>query len=353
MNISYHRASSIGAWKTCEFKYLAEYILGIPGLENSKANLGNVVHRTLEIYARAKRNGHYKLNDKYINQEYLCRICFDRYNREHPEFNWGDKERKFVYDNVGAVLKSPFNPLNLTILDVEKQFDIEINKPGFGFKHVNYITGQEETGNLRLRGTMDLVTEVDKDTIEVIDYKSGSRIVWMGDGPKEFEHFIKDTQLKVYNLATSVIYPQYKHRLFTIFFTRDGGPFTVTFTEEDLENTVDELYKCFIEIKNSQIPKRLKDDRTKGKHLFICKYLCQLGGRGQQINGKNACDVYYNLLRNENSLEKAAPKIYNLSVEGRPISDKVSRRNDYGRSKIFKGTYGTSSQGQTSTQTHY
>jgi hypothetical protein len=308
-------------------------VVGLPGVTQKSANLGNICHLVLELLAKCKKTNHVKLQDKYSNYEYLLSIVWKRLTKNTPNIVYTDKDYKFCQQQIENVLNSKFNPINLKILDTEKQFEIEIAKPGFQFIDKNNVKR-----NIKFRGTMDLVTEINEDTIEIIDYKTGLRKSWTTGEMKEYDDFLNDIQLRMYNFATSVIYP-HKHRLLTIIFTRDGGPFTVTFTPDDCIKILDILGRKLNEIKNDNYPKRLKDDKSKTSFHWKCKYVCEFGSKFPLSDGRNQCDTYYSFLQKENDLQKSAEQIYSLSVEGRPVLEKISRRNDYGRAKIFKGTY--------------
>ena len=114
----------------------------------------------------------------------------------------------------------------------------------------------------------------------------------------------------------------------------DGGPFTVTFGPESIEKTVQMLRKYYNTIKTTESPKRLKDDLGRSREFFKCKYVCHYG-KTTDSSGFSLCEKYNQVIK-KNSLEKAAEKIYSLSIEGRTIEK--SRRNDYSRAKIAKSS---------------
>lgn len=337
MKINYLRASTANSFDDCEFRFFLEYCIGFEGAAGEKAAWGSCIHNSSEILSKCRKTGHDKLKDKYTNPDYVMRICFNKFKKTYPQFAWSEKDYKFCRAQLQSILDSRWNPLKLKILDIEKQFEIEIKKPGCNYEYINEMTGETESGYLKLRGTIDLVTELDEDTIEIIDWKSGQRTNWIGGGPKEYDDFLKDIQLRVYDLATNIIYKKYKYRILTIFFTRDGGPFSVSFSEEDLKNTVDVLRRKFNEVLNTKMPKRLRDDRTRYKENFKCRFICMAGEKFKDKDGNLLCDKYYSILKNE-GMEKGSKTLYNISIEGKSAAP-ISRRNDYSRSKIYKGTY--------------
>ena len=108
---------------------------------------------------------------------------------------------------------------------------------------VNYTlpNGEEFTGRLAIKGTIDLVTEVDDGVIEVVDWKTGQRKDWATGEQKDYEKLSKDPQLLLYYYAISKLFPQYEQAIMSIFYIRDGGPFSLCFDESDQEYFLDKL----------------------------------------------------------------------------------------------------------------
>ena len=200
----------------------------------------------------------------------------------------------------------------------------------------------------------------------MVDYKSGKRSDWISGAVKELEHFKKDLQFQLYNLVLKVLYPQYKVRVFTVFYTSDGGPFTFYFTEEEEKEAWEKIRRIYSEILASEMPERLKDDYTRKATHWKCKNVCQFGReflvKYKDINSDrierhiidnkdlvscfedqgtiwemqgliSLCDYYHGLIRKQNNLD-ASQKLIQLTVEG----GEQSRRNDYSNPKIFKGS---------------
>jgi len=251
MNIEYVRSSSIGTYRDCPHKYFLEYVLQIPCPAGKKALLGTIIHHVLEIMARAKRTGHHKLKDKYIDPKYLLDICWKRYTDEEADrFQFTNADYKFCVKSIDKVLTSLYNPLDLNVIKTEQRFKIPITKPGFEFEYHDLATKQVKKGQYEIRGTVDLITQSGKDSIEIVDWKTGKRRCWISGKDKDHESLRDDIQLRLYDLAVSLLYPNYEHIMFTIYYINDGGPFTVAFTPEDREETYQILLKEFNTIQN-------------------------------------------------------------------------------------------------------
>lgn len=365
MNINYLRASTLNTYQDCQFKFFLNYVCNIPSEAGLKADMGTCVHWVLEILAKARRLGATKLYEsKRTDPKYLLDIYWK--NRFVPKWGHDPKNYNFCHDQIQSVLNSNFNPLKLKVLKTEHQFEIELNIPGFQFEHYDYYTNAKESGNIKLRGTIDLITEAAPDTLEIIDYKTGQRSDWVTGKPKDLEAFFKDIQLKMYNLSTSKLYSQYKYRLFTIIYTRDGGPFTITLDENDI-NDVLNIFRIEInKIRNNDKPTRLKTERY--DQSWKCKYVCQFGKishsfmneyceiiekiydmrdavpnfiekdgskyhRITELNEPTLCDRYYQVLK-KNGMRKTV-NLLTPTVE----CNSISRRNDYGNSKLSRLQY--------------
>lgn len=368
MEITNLRASSISTYRDCAWRYYLYFVCWFVSIAGKKADLGSIAHLVLQLLANAKKTGHYKLHDKYTDPDYLLDIVWQRYQKisvHAAEMTPADK--KFCRKQVQIILDSKFNPLNLKILRTEHQFEITMLHNGFQYQRPD---GSQT--NILLRGTMDLVIEQDKDTIEIIDYKTGKRLDWITGETKEYEEFFKELQLRIYNLASSILYKQYKYRMLTIFFTQDGGPFTVTFTEENIYETIDTLRQAFQKIRIDNKYERLIDDNTRRNEQWKCKYVCQFGkivisyadddgnvvdahykfdktgSYPDQIvrDGKKyyqvsevpetLCDRYRRLF-NQNSVSQATVKLQAIAID-ESLKLSISRRNNYNNPHISKET---------------
>lgn len=289
MIITYLRSSSIGTHEMCPNKYYIGYSLGIQEPGNFKADCGSVVHRAMELLALeklAKQN-----NQEYFDTDDLGRIkvdalspndflqlCFDYYTLKWSHHNWHSKFRfisgtmlpiEFIRESFKKALlfqNGMFHPGNRTIVGVEKNFDFQFSDTWAKYKY-KLPNNEEISGQLAMRGTIDLITELSEDTAEIIDWKTGKRLNWGTGKEKDFKALSDDTQLKIYYWALNKLYPQYTTVLITIFFINDGGPYTITFHKEDLPNIEQMIRKKFDSIRTDTLPRK----RT-GLHCRFCHY---------------------------------------------------------------------------------
>lgn len=326
MNIKFLRASSINSYRGCEFQFFMEQILELPSKSGKKALLGTIVHHVLELMAKGSKVGRkFGLITDHIK---LLDICWNRYVKENPTMELKPADKKFCLKTIEKVLNTSYDPRNLKVLFTEKQFRIPLTADGFKYEFYNLVNGSFERGNYEIRGTIDLITEVDSDTIEIIDWKTGSRKCWNSGEVKEYDYLqSKDIQLRMYDLATHMIFPQYKNRLLTIHFINDGGPFTVSFDDEQRKETLDIIKKSFDSIKWNQLPSRIKDTRADEK--WKCKSVCHFG-KTLTNAGCSVCDTIHSYMVG-NGIDETLVQINKLKTAKAQNQTKLTsnRRNTF------------------------
>jgi len=281
MIITYFRSSSYNAHSMCEQQYFIEYVLGWRGLSNKKADKGTIVHKILEILAVIKKaqqdnvtdvtdeivgliNIHDYSLDKIINQVY------DYYSSTNTHHEWFDKDRDDCYNWVYKTLKfnnGMFDPRQRTIVCPEQHFDFVIKKP---WAKYSYDTPEGKLeGYLGLKGTIDLITKVDDNFYEIVDWKTGRRLNWATGKEKTQECLEKDPQLRIYHYAASQLYPDIENIMISINFINDGGPFSICFNKSDLIATEQMIREKFDIIKRNRQPRLHK--------TWMCSKLCHFG----------------------------------------------------------------------------
>ena len=265
----------------CEQQYFIEYVLGWRGPSGQKADKGTIVHKVLEILAVIKKAEQDSIN--VINDDILQKIdtdnydldaiiekVYDHYSVASNHHKWTKKDLQDCSAWVYKALKfnnGMFDPRNRNILCPEQRFDFEIKKP---WAKYSYDTPEGKLdGFLALKGTIDLITQVNSSTIEIIDWKTGRRLDWATCKEKTLEKLEKDPQLRIYHYAISHLYPNIEHIIFSIYFINDGGPYTICFDKSHLKETEQMLRAKFDIIKNSNRPKLNKS--------WMCTKLCHFG----------------------------------------------------------------------------
>jgi len=188
MIVVYFRSSLLGSWDFCQHKTYISYVLGHLEEANAKAVLGTMTHKVLELLALCKKRDQEKGKDDIVDEcglslphnfdiwkpsniKMLCDASFDYYsNKSKKEFS--KKDRASIEEWINIVFNhknGAYDPRKRNIFEAEKHFDLELKKSWASYE---YMLNQEKfSTNLRIKGTIDLITSVGNDTIEVIDWK--------------------------------------------------------------------------------------------------------------------------------------------------------------------------------------
>jgi hypothetical protein len=266
-------------------QYYMEYTLGWRGNSGKKADKGTIVHKVLEISALAKKglqNGRKTFTDSQIGRvqtsnykaSYLNKIIdkvYEYYTSRTPHHKWVPLDLKHCRKWVWKIFddhEGIFDPKNRLVVDAEPHFDFEIEEDWAKYDYT-LDDGTQLEGNLSLKGTIDLITDVGDDTYEVIDWKTGRRLDWATGKEKTPAKLQKDPQLRMYHLAVKKLYPHVKSFLITIHFMNDGGPFTLHFQDSDVEETLEMIRAKFEVIKNTNAPQQI--------FTWKCSKLCPAG----------------------------------------------------------------------------
>lgn len=265
----------------CEQQYFLEYVLGWRGPSGQKADKGTIVHKVLEILAfikQASQNNKTLVSDNIIgkidinnyNLDDISNAVYDYYATANNHHNWKDKDRKecikWIYKAI-EFNNGMFDPRNRNILCPEQHFDFVIDRSWSKYKF-DTADGAIE-GNLALKGTIDLITKIDDNFLEIIDWKTGKRLNWATGKEKTHEQLENDPQLRIYHYAVNHLYPEIDNVMITINFINDGGPFSMCFQKSDLIKTELMLKEKFEKIKSVKRPYLNKS--------WMCKKLCHFG----------------------------------------------------------------------------
>lgn len=265
----------------CEQQYFLEYVLGMRGPSNKKADKGTICHKVLEILAFIKQNQQNniaefeddtigKININKYDLDNIIDMVYEYYTKQFNHHEWTHKDLKDCRDWVDKAITfngGMFDPRNRQILCPEQHFDILIEKP---WSKYSYETSEGLLeGHLGLKGTIDLITKVDDNTIEVVDWKTGKRLDWATGQEKTHAKLQTDPQLMIYHYAVSKLFPEYDYIIVTIYFINDGGPFSILFSKEDLQKTELMLKNKFDIIRKSKKPRLNK--------TWMCNKLCHFG----------------------------------------------------------------------------
>lgn len=321
MLCTYIRSSSYNNYDYCQMNYFLTYVLGFQSDSGKRAEIGTMVHKVMEVLAGLKKYqqdnpkvkylkveddaiGSYKVHvDKLLTQDCvdeLTELSIKSYKAQ-SKHDWSKSDFAEVKRLVKITLEyndGQFDPRFRDVVDPEPHFDIPIEEHWAKFEY-ELPNGEKVSGQLAIKGTIDLVTKVSDDVIEVVDWKTGRRLDWATGEEKDYEKLCKDPQLLLYNYAISKLYPQYKQAIMTIFFIKDGGPFSMCFDQKDQQKFLEMLKDRYEEIKANMKPQPLSSDRSNWK----CTRLCHFHKNNWPGTNKTMC-MYIEDHLNKHGMEK-------------------------------------------------
>jgi hypothetical protein len=262
-----------------------EYGLGWRGTSGKKADKGTIVHKVLELTALCKKalqDGDKVFKDHEIGEiqtdnydpEYLDEIIdkvYEYYTSRTEHHDWKPLDLKHCRRWVWKIFDDDnglFDPKNRLVVDAEPHFDFEIDEEWAKYDY-ELADGTRLEGNLSLKGTIDLITDVGDNVYEIIDWKTGKRLDWATGKEKTPAKLQKDIQLRMYHLAAKKLYPDVDTFLVTIHFINDGGAFTIHFQDSDIPITLEMIRKKYELIKDTECPQLNKS--------WKCRKLCSSG----------------------------------------------------------------------------
>jgi RecB family exonuclease len=297
MMVAYLRSSSIGTWRLCQFDYFLSYVCGVPKPGNKKADFGNMVHKALELLARrklAEQRGEAALFDpesretvpasRLTTEEAILR-GWNAYKAKHADF--GPADWRLLEHQVKGVLRTPYSPLGLDIVEPELYFDLEIPGDWARWSLTDPHTGEAAGGRLSIKGAMDLIVRDGPGHITYVDWKTGARKDWATGKAKTYESLMTDPQLLLYYYALRRIYPAERVTM-VIYYVRDGGPYVLPYGDREYELAERKLRQYFEEIRDAA-PARIYEDPARN---FPCRSFCHFG-KVAGPSGRPLCEEHW------------------------------------------------------------
>ena len=244
-SISYLSYSQIQTFDICPLHYKLKYILKIPTPQTSSQSFGTSIHAVLRDYYQNWINGN-KIKFKDINKLFAVNWINDGYSSKIHEKNAREKAQAIVEN----YLKSYFNKNKLP-LALEYPFNFRLQ-------------------DLKIGGRIDRIDKIDDKTIEIVDYKTGEKVLSEND-------LANNMQLTFYALAATevkdkVLDKKPEEILLSLYYLEKDIKLTTTRTREQLEDAKKQILKKAKEIAES--------DFSCSKSLYCkkCEYkiLCQI-----------------------------------------------------------------------------
>ena len=267
MNINGISPSAYDTYSWCQWRFYLTQILGFEDTSGPAAVMGNLGHKVLEVLSRASIVKH-DPKSKIWQPDYLWKVSFNRYYNELPMIceQIEPAKLKKLAQGVQDLIHGEYSPIRDNTISAEAKFYVPFEEKEFFLK---------ETGKyFAIRGRIDRVDKIDDETVEIIDYKTGSRVCWnSADRHKKTpEDLFCDIQPKMYHMAAKHLYPWAKNFLVTFIYLTDGGAVTVPFTDPDYHETKQIIRNRFKAIRANVDPQR--------NITWKCKTMCSFGRDG-------------------------------------------------------------------------
>lgn len=263
MKIEYLSASRLQVFCDCPFRYFLQYHLKLPelGLATISTHKGSAVHESLDRYVKGETDYTSTLKEYYAEHK-----VWEFDNRKpdrgfpHPQPKscqtcpWASQTPGGTICTIAARDVSSFGGCPRANFEedlaIAKLALFRENSPLKRKIIGAEVPFQEVFENFKVQGFIDLVTEIDDETLEVRDYKTGNFT-------KKTDEAWKDLQMRIYSLIIKKMYPKYKYVLMTLDYLKKT-PITVCFSAEDDEKTLQFLGRAYKEIVNAENPERKK-----------------------------------------------------------------------------------------------
>ena len=226
-------ATRINTFLQCMQKYWFQYVDHLPKVSPTAFRLGLAVHGALELAGEIwlKKEKFTKADKKKILDEYV-KISIQE----------GIEDMATHKEGLELVTNRINNFDMGKILSLEKTF---------GYNKKDSLEVKTRDG-VQLIGAIDKAIEIDEDTLLIVDYKT-SKTTPTPDQLKT------DPQLSIYDLAGSIIWPEYKRIILSLDMLKDEMVYTYRTIEERMEFSeyLKVLYDEMVNLKKKDAKARL------------------------------------------------------------------------------------------------
>ncbi len=229
--VNYLSFSQMDSFDICPLQYKYKYIIKLPSPPSPAQTIGSVVHQTLKDFYQRQITAEKKLSEKKIIE-----ILEENWLSNGFKNKIQEKEAKKEAENMLAAYyqkELADKPLP-NIAALEQPFSLKINP------------------DLKIGGVIDRADILDDEKVEIIDYKTGSRI----PKQKDVDH---NDQLTLYALAVSIAEnfswqrPVEKINL-SLYFLKKGVKLSSKRTKKDIEELREKIISTAQEIEKSSFP---------------------------------------------------------------------------------------------------
>ena len=233
--------SQIQAYDSCPLQYKFNFILRIPVLAKSQFVFGRLMHNVLKEFLMPIASGIQPnlFGDNKIKNPSFNNL-FEIYKKNWRNDGYESKEDREKWKKKGMeIIKIFYNDLEKngwpSIIFLEKNFSLKI-------------------GEYYFRGAIDRIDKLSDNTVEIIDYKTGSA--------KDKLDYKTKRQLILYKIAVEEIFGLKVSKL-SFYYLENSSKLSFTAQEKDEDKLKEDIIKIITEIKSSNF---------KAKPSMLCKY---------------------------------------------------------------------------------
>lgn len=225
-------ATGIKDFLQCKLKVIFRYDHDIKSMKNDHARVGIAVHTALEQFTRRMLTK--KSFPDASDYEFAVTAFMNSATEE------GLENMSFYSDGKIMVTEfiDRFDPSE-EIIDVEHRFRIET------------------PDGIPIVGAIDKVVKLNEDTIAIIDYKTARNAMTTWD-------LQDDVQLSMYDLAASIIWPEFKNRLLFLDYVRIDKRVSTYRTDEQRETFNEFLGSVWLQMQ------KLEENEVTGTLNSLC-----------------------------------------------------------------------------------
>jgi DNA helicase-2/ATP-dependent DNA helicase PcrA len=234
LSLSY---SQLDTYKTCPLKYKYQYVLKLPMEANSAASFGTTVHTSLQKFYEEVIQSKKPTLDRLLEIYRESWIPLGYSSPAHAA-----RQKKEGEKMIAEFFRKYHRP-NAAIIDMEKVFKIKI------------------TPELTINGKIDRVDAGGKNSIEIIDYKTGKT-----PGEKDLKNNI---QLSIYLMAAmdpGLYRKKIDEVTLTFYYLQDAKEITMTRNEADLAKVKETIVDMAQKIMDEQFEPKV------GKWCDFCAF---------------------------------------------------------------------------------
>jgi len=250
MGVSYLSASAIKDFLLCHLKFLYRSDRSARSVKGDHAKLGSAVHEAIEQFTRrmiAKQS----FPDASDYDFAVATFMNNATEAGLEDMTFFKEGRQIVVSYIDG-----YDPSEKVLED--------------GIEHFFRLTSP---AGVPIVGAIDKVVELSPDTIGIYDYKTARNALTNNE-------LLTDVQLSMYDLAGSIVWPQYPNRVLFLDYVRIGKKVSTYRTDEDRKS-----FNEFLSATWTQVNK-LEESEATGTLNRLCGW----------CDYKDRCPAYQNFL---------------------------------------------------------